>query len=161
MGYYINPPQILPEIGRRLDITVSYNHLIDELQDDELLFIHLDRGMFQNAAYLFRREEFEEFEEFSSQIDGLVFLGYYAVNKDVAAKHGIGDNAPEQERPNMRNIVSKVTGNTLTITVDLSKDFGKTKSGRAITVASTDGWAPVKADDKGRIISFNLNCCKK
>jgi len=39
----------------------------------------------------------------------------------------------------MRNVTMKVTGDTLTITVNLKKTFGPTKSGKSITIASTDG----------------------
>lgn len=37
----------------------------------------------------------------------------------------------------MRNVKTKVTGNTLTVTVDLTKDFGKSKStGKTVLVAT-------------------------
>ena len=39
----------------------------------------------------------------------------------------------------MKNIEMKVEGNTLTITVDLSKDFGPSSSGKSIIIASTEG----------------------
>jgi hypothetical protein len=39
----------------------------------------------------------------------------------------------------MKNVASKVEGNTLTITVDLSQEFGPSKSGKTTVVASTEG----------------------
>jgi len=39
----------------------------------------------------------------------------------------------------MKNITQKVTGDILTITVDLSKKFGTSKSGKSIVIASTEG----------------------
>ena len=39
----------------------------------------------------------------------------------------------------MKNITEKVSGNILTITVDLSKKFGTSKSGKSIVIASTEG----------------------
>ena len=39
----------------------------------------------------------------------------------------------------MKNITQKVNGDILTITVDLSKKFGTSKSGKSIVIASTEG----------------------
>lgn len=39
----------------------------------------------------------------------------------------------------MKNIEMKVQESTLTITVDISKDYGESKSGKSITIASTEG----------------------
>jgi hypothetical protein len=39
----------------------------------------------------------------------------------------------------MKNIEMKVEGNTLTIKVDLSKDYGPSSSGKSIIIASTEG----------------------
>lgn len=39
----------------------------------------------------------------------------------------------------MRNLDMKVEGNTLTIVVDLSQRLGESKSGKSITIASTEG----------------------
>ena len=39
----------------------------------------------------------------------------------------------------MRNIEATVKGTVLTLTVDLSKDLGKSKSGKTNIIASTDG----------------------
>ncbi len=48
----------------------------------------------------------------------------------------------------MKNIEMTVEGNTLTIKVDLSKDFGKSKSGKTIIVASTEGNVSVPERDE-------------
>jgi len=39
----------------------------------------------------------------------------------------------------MKNIEMSLNGTILTMKVDLSKDFGPSKSGKSITVASTEG----------------------
>ena len=39
----------------------------------------------------------------------------------------------------MKNVQMKVEGDKLTITVDLSKEFGPSSSGKTIIVASTEG----------------------
>jgi hypothetical protein len=39
----------------------------------------------------------------------------------------------------MKNVELSVTGNTLTITVDLTKEFGPSSSGKTIIIASTEG----------------------
>lgn len=39
----------------------------------------------------------------------------------------------------MTNVETKLDGDILTISVDLSKEFGYSKSGKTITVASTQG----------------------
>ena len=48
----------------------------------------------------------------------------------------------------MKNIEMTVEGETLTIKVDLSKDFGKSKSGKTIMVASTEGNVSVPERDE-------------
>lgn len=39
----------------------------------------------------------------------------------------------------MKNIEMTVEGNILTMKIDISKDFGESKSGKSITIASTEG----------------------
>ena len=39
----------------------------------------------------------------------------------------------------MKNVQMSVAGNILTITVDLTKEFGPSSSGKTIIVASTEG----------------------
>jgi len=39
----------------------------------------------------------------------------------------------------MKNITMSTNGNILTITVDMSKDFGPSSSGKSIIVASSEG----------------------
>ncbi|KAF1080020.1 MAG: hypothetical protein GQF41_3696 [Candidatus Rifleibacterium amylolyticum] len=39
----------------------------------------------------------------------------------------------------MKNVDMNIEGNILTIKVDLSKDFGKSSSGKSIIIASTEG----------------------
>jgi len=58
----------------------------------------------------------------------------------------------------MKNCEMKLTGNMLTITVDVSKDFGKSSSGKSIVIASTEGniSIPEKND-----VKIGLNVYKK
>jgi hypothetical protein len=58
----------------------------------------------------------------------------------------------------MKNCEMKLTGNILTITVDVSKDFGKSASGKSVIIASTEGniSVPEKED-----IKIGLNIYKK
>lgn len=58
----------------------------------------------------------------------------------------------------MKNCEMKVTGNILTITVDVSKDFGKSASGKSIIIASTEGNISVPETDN---IKIGLNIYKK
>lgn len=39
----------------------------------------------------------------------------------------------------MKNVDMKVTGNLLTVTVDLSKEYGPSASGKTIIIASSEG----------------------
>jgi len=48
----------------------------------------------------------------------------------------------------MKNVEMSIEGETLTIKVDLSKDFGKSKSGKTIIVASTEGNVSVPERDE-------------
>jgi hypothetical protein len=57
----------------------------------------------------------------------------------------------------MTNVQMKRTGNTLTITVDLAQDHGRSTSGKTTIVASTQG--SVKVEGPG--ISIGLNVYKK
>lgn len=51
----------------------------------------------------------------------------------------------------MKNITMKTEGDKLTITVDLSKDFGPSKSGKTIVVASTLGNQSVPENEDFKI----------
>jgi hypothetical protein len=58
----------------------------------------------------------------------------------------------------MKNIEMKVEGNKLFIEVDLSKDFGESKSGKSITIASTEGNISIPGNEE---IKIGLNIYKK
>lgn len=55
----------------------------------------------------------------------------------------------------MRNCIVKVDGDRMTISVDLSKNLGRSKSGKSLLIASTDGAAHV--DVKGGRVAVGLN----
>jgi hypothetical protein len=63
-----------------------------------------------------------------------------------------------KEHFSMKNCDMKLTGNILTITVDVSKDFGKSSSGKSVIIASTEG--NVSVPDK-EDIKIGLNIYKK
>jgi hypothetical protein len=58
----------------------------------------------------------------------------------------------------MKNCDVKLTGNILTITVDISKDFGKSSSGKSIIIASTEGNVSIPEKEE---IKIGLNVYKK
>ena len=55
-----------------------------------------------------------------------------------------------------QNVETKIEGTTLVIRVDLTKDFGLSKTGKSHIVATTAGFAKVDAAVPGNI-SFGLN----
>ena len=58
----------------------------------------------------------------------------------------------------MNNVAMNLTGNILTIQVDISKDFGPSASGKTIQIASTQGnvGLPGKSD-----VKIGLNVYRK
>jgi hypothetical protein len=54
----------------------------------------------------------------------------------------------------MKNVQMNVEGNTLTIKVDLSKEFGPSASGKTIIVASTEG--NVAVSDREEKVGLNV-----
>ncbi|MDN7023693.1 hypothetical protein FGU65_02060 [Methanoculleus sp. FWC-SCC1] len=58
----------------------------------------------------------------------------------------------------MKNIEMSVDGTVLTIRVDLAKEFGVSKSGKSITIASTEGNISVPEHEE---IKIGLNIYRK
>ena len=58
----------------------------------------------------------------------------------------------------MKNVEMKVEGNTLTIKVDLTKEFGPSSSGKTIIIASTEGNASVPGREDAKV---GLNVYRK
>ena len=54
----------------------------------------------------------------------------------------------------MKNVQMTVDGNILTITVDLSKDFGPSSSGKTTIIASTEG--NVAIPDREEKVGLNV-----
>lgn len=54
----------------------------------------------------------------------------------------------------MKNVEMKVDGTLLTITVDLSKEFGPSSSGKTIIIASTEG--NQKVDGSDAVVGLNV-----
>jgi len=57
----------------------------------------------------------------------------------------------------MKNVQMTVAGNILTITVDLTKEFGPSSSGKTIIIASTEGNVVVPERDE----KIGLNVYRK
>ena len=57
----------------------------------------------------------------------------------------------------MKNVKLSVSGNTLTVTVDLTQEFGPSSSGKTIIIASTEGNFPLP----GRTEVVGLNVYRK
>lgn len=57
----------------------------------------------------------------------------------------------------MQNVEMEVKGNKLVITADLTKDFGPSKSGKTIIIATTSGAGTVPGKEN---IKVNLNIYK-
>ncbi|GAB6151614.1 hypothetical protein JCM17380_03640 [Desulfosporosinus burensis] len=58
----------------------------------------------------------------------------------------------------MKNCEMKLDGNILTITVDISKEFGKSASGKSIILASTEGNVSIPEKEE---IKIGLNIYRK
>ncbi len=58
----------------------------------------------------------------------------------------------------MKNCEMKLEGNILTIMVDISKEFGKSSSGKSIIIASTEGNVSIPEKEE---IKIGLNVYKK
>ena len=58
----------------------------------------------------------------------------------------------------MKNCEMKLDGTILTITVDISKDFGKSSSGKSIIIASTEGNVSIPEKED---IKIGLNIYRK
>jgi len=61
----------------------------------------------------------------------------------------------------MKNVEITVVGSTLTIKVDLTKDFGLSSTGKSRTVASTGGFTRLEAGGPNAGLALNLNVIKK
>ena len=57
----------------------------------------------------------------------------------------------------MKNVEMRVEGNILTITVDLSKEFGPSASGKTTIIATTEGNVPIGGRDE----KIGLNVYRK
>lgn len=58
----------------------------------------------------------------------------------------------------MKNMEMKVEGSVLTITVDLSKEYGESKSGKSIVIGSSEGNISIPDNDD---IKIGLNVYRK
>ena len=56
----------------------------------------------------------------------------------------------------MKNVIIKTTGNKLNIEIDLAQEQGRSKSGKTIIIATTEGNQLIKDN-----IRLGLNCYKQ
>ena len=63
---------------------------------------------------------------------------------------GSGEHQEKRENREMKNIEMKVDGRMLIITVDLTKEFGKSSSGKTTIVATAAGNVTVPGHDELR-----------
>lgn len=61
------------------------------------------------------------------------------VSKCLKKLYNTPKQKPKEEEISMKNCEMKLNGNILTITVDLSKEFGISSSGKSIIIGSTEG----------------------
>ena len=54
----------------------------------------------------------------------------------------------------MKNVEFSVNGNVLTITVDLTKEFGPSSSGKTIIIASTEG--NMHLPERNEVVGLNV-----
>jgi hypothetical protein len=54
----------------------------------------------------------------------------------------------------LKNVEFSVKGNTLTITVDLTKEFGPSSSGKTVIIASTEGSFPLPG--RSEVVGLNV-----
>lgn len=60
---------------------------------------------------------------------------------------------------NFENVSVKVENHQAIITVDLSEDLGKTRTGRATMIGTTRGWQAIfnETGEDGGLIQYSLN----
>ena len=75
----------------------------------------------------------------------ILMLGVYASPQN---------NFTLKEIYSMKNVEMTVEGETLIIKIDLSKDFGQSKSGKTIIIASTEG--NVSVPERNEKIGLNV-----
>jgi len=71
---------------------------------------------------------------------------------DVTIQIGINSNTKKGEE--MQNVEWEIKGDKLIIEIDLTKDFGPSKSGKTITIASTRGNQKIEGTDA--VIGLNV-----
>jgi len=54
----------------------------------------------------------------------------------------------------LKNVEVSVEGNTLTITVDLTQEFGPSSSGKTVIIASTEGNYPLPG--RSEVVGLNV-----
>ena len=59
----------------------------------------------------------------------------------------------------MKNVDFKTDGSKLVITIDTSKEFGKSKTGKTTIIASTEGNQPIAVGSK--VVTLGLNVYRK
>lgn len=59
----------------------------------------------------------------------------------------------------MKNVEIATSGSKIVITIDTSKEFGPSASGKTIIIASTEGNQPIPVN--GKLVTLGLNVYRK
>jgi len=78
--------------------------------------------------------------------------------QDLCYQHYYRTKKYLREESGMKNVEMKAEGNILTITVDITKEFGPSSSGKTIIIASTEGNVSIEGHEE---IKVGLNVYKK
>jgi hypothetical protein len=60
----------------------------------------------------------------------------------------------------VKNIDLSVENDVLTLKIDLTKDFGLSKSGKTVIIASTEGNITVEDHNVSSMVKLGVNCYK-
>ena len=84
----------------------------------------------------------------------LVARTYGSMLQFCRSRARAGPQCYQGEERYLKNVELSVKGNTLTITVDLTKEFGPSSSGKTIIVASTEGSFPLPG--RSEVVGLNI-----
>lgn len=99
MGYYLNPPERVLQVGRELTHPFDYSELLAQIPSTECLVALGDRGMFKFAGLCYSEREYQAF---ASQFNSLLSLQFYAVPKSEFPEYFAEEIAALESMPNVQ-----------------------------------------------------------
>lgn len=87
-------------------------------------------------------------------------ISYSGYNADDTIITNSGHNRPTRKGLKMQNVTIEEKSGKIVITIDASKEFGLSKSGKTTIVASTQGNQPFATQKHGQVV-IGLNVYKK